>query len=243
MKRLCWKIAIVLLTFFMGTALAMLWITLNNNPVITVEAPPLTPEIEIPVPEIPGPPSEDEKSIKLSISKVKSPIRRIKGDGQFCEKYLLKKIAKEKSASSRSLRLKNFNPNEETLSPGVREWIENVWKETLFAAEIRNKQQKALLLNATLRAATGLSSSLQNWHIEIDNFYSDEFWSFSDNPKLAFWDKEGLLNYYSVVYSEDFLSATSDRDYNKLTFKIERYKINLDGKAQLISEEQNIKCE
>jgi hypothetical protein len=246
MRNLSWKFGIALLTFFVGTILALIWITLDNKPIKVAEVQSRPTKIEIPVPDdkIPEPPSEDEKPAKLNVSKNNSSIRCIKNGGQFCENYLLKKIAKEKSADSQLVRLKNFNSEDETLSPNVKKWIDFMWwEENHFAAELKNNRQKALLLRSHSRGATGLSSSLEDWHIEIENFYSDGFWSFSRNPNLVFWDKDGLLNYYSVIYSDDFLSATSDRDYSKLTFNIERYKINSDGKAVLVSEEQNLKCE
>lgn len=244
MRNLSWKFGITLLTFFVGTVLALSWITIDNKSVEFVKAQSRPSEIEVPVSDkIPEPPLEDEKPIKRNASKNNSSIRRIKGGGEFCEKYILKKIAKEKSADSQLNRLKNFNPDNETLSPSVKKWLEYMRKDDLLATELRNNQQKGLLLRSTSYGATGLATSLENWHVEIDNFYSDEFWSFSRNPKLVFWDKDGLLNYYSVIYSDDFLSATSDRDYNNLTFNIERYKINPDGKAQLVSEERNLKCE
>lgn len=244
MRNINWKLGFALLTFFVGTVLALIWVSFSNKPVEIVNAQSRPSEIKIPVPDdkIPEPPSDDEFPI-IRTSKNSSSIRRIKNGGEFCEKYLLKKIAKEKSADSQLVRLKNFNPDDEVLSPSVKKWLEYMRKDDLLATELRSNQRKALLLRSTSYGATGLATSLENWHIEIDNFYSDEFWSFSRNPKLVFWDKDGLLNYYSVIYSDDFLSATSDRDYDNLTFNIERYKVNLDGKAQLINEEQNLKCE
>lgn len=244
MKNFSWKLGFALLTFFVGTTLALIWVLFSNKPVEIVNAQSRPPEIKIPASDdkTPEPPSDNEFPI-IRTSKNSSSIRRIKDGGEFCEKYLLRKIAKEKFADSQLIRLKNFNPKDETLSPNVKKWLEYMRMDELLAVELKNNQQKALLLSSTSYGATGLTTSLENWHIEIDNLYSGEFWSFSKNPKLAFWGKDGLLNYYSVIYSDDFLSATSDRDYNKLTFNIERYKINSDGKAQLISEEQNLKCE
>lgn len=253
MRNLSWKFGFALLTFFVSTTLALIWITIDNKSVEFVNAQSRPSEIEVPIPDkipeipnngrIPEPPVENEKPIKRNGSQNNSSIHRIKGGGQFCEKYLLKKIAQEKSLNSQLNRLKNFNPDNEFLSSNVKKWLEYMRKDDLLAAELKNKQRKALLLRSTSYGATGLATSLENWHIEIDNFYSDEFWSFSRNPKLIFWDKNDLLNYYSVIYSDDFFSATSVRDYNNLTFNVEQYKINPDGKAQLVSEEQNLKCE
>ena len=241
MKNLSWKCGITLLTFFVGTILALIWLTLNNKSVEIVKAQSRLTEIEV-EDKIPVPPSDNEFPV-IQTSKSSSSIHRIKNGGEFCEKYLLKKIAKEKSADSQLNRLKNFNPDDESFSPSAKKWLEYMRKDDLLATELKNNQMKALLLRSTSYGATGLATSLENWHVEIDNFYSGEFWSFSRSPKLVFWDKDGSLNYYSVIYSDDFLSATSDRDYNNLTFNIERYKINSDGKAQLVSEEQNLKCE
>jgi hypothetical protein len=56
----------------------------------------------------------------------------------------------------------------------------------------------------------------------------------------VFWDKDGLLNYYSVVYSDEFIS---DKDWDNLTMDLKLYRINADGSKQLVSEEENVKCE
>jgi hypothetical protein len=242
MRNLSWKFGIALLTFFVGTILALIWLTPNNKKVETVEAQSRPSEIEIIVPEnkIPAPPSDNKVPVKSDVPESNPPIRYIKGSGEFCEKYLLKKIAKEKSAVSRFVKLKNFNPEDETLSPNVKKWLENMRWDELLAAELRNNQQKALLLRSTSYGATGLATSLENWHIEIEGVYSDTFWSFSKNPKLVFWDKDDLLNYFSIVYSDEFIE---NKDWENLTLDIERYKVSSDGKAQLISEERNLKCE
>ena len=246
MRNLSWKLGSTLLTFFIGTVLALVWVSLESKPAKSVEiALPVLPESKTPMPVAAQSPTPLTISNNTSADDADSnpPIRYVKGGGKFCEKYILKRIAREKSSSSRLAKLKNFNPGDETLSPNVKEWLEYMHKDKLLAFELDNGKQKALLLSSTSYGATGLATSLENWHIEIDSFNSNEFWSFSQNPRLVFWDKHGLLNYFSVVYSDDFLSATSERDYNKLTVNIERYQISLDGKAQLISEERNLRCE
>lgn len=242
MRNLSWKFGIALLTFFVGTVLGLIWITIDNKPTETVEAQSRPSEIEIIIPEnkIPEPPSDNKTPVKPDISENNSPIRYIKNGGEFCEKYLLRKIAKEKSADNRLVKLKNFNPEDETLSPNVKKWLENMRWDELLAAELGNNQQKALLLRSTSYGVTGLATNLKNWHIEIDNFYSETFWSFSKNPKLVFWNKDGLLNYYSIVYSDEFIE---NKDWENLTFDIEQYKVNSDGKVLLINEERNLKCE
>ncbi len=47
MKNLRWKFGITLLTFFVGTVLALMWITLDNKPVEIVKAQSRPTEIEI----------------------------------------------------------------------------------------------------------------------------------------------------------------------------------------------------
>jgi hypothetical protein len=241
MKNLGWKFGIALLTFLVGTILALIWLTFNNKQVEIVATQIRPSEIEIIVPEsnVPEPPSDNKVPAKPDVSE-NPPVRYIKGSGKFCEKYLLKKIAKEKSANSRLVKLKNFNPEDETLSLNIKKWLESMRWEELLAAELSNSQQKALLLRSTSEATTGLASNLENWHIEIEGVYSDTFWSFSKNPNLVFWDKDGLLNYFSIVYSDKFIE---NKDWENLTFNIERYKVSSDGKAQLINEERNLKCE
>jgi hypothetical protein len=241
MRKLSWKLGIALLTFFVGTILALIWLTFNNKQVEIVEAQPRISEIEITVPEseIPAPPSDNKVPIPSDVSE-NPPIRYIKGGGEFCEKYLLKKIAKEKSSDSRLVKLNNFNPEDEALSPNVKKWLESMRWDEMLAAELKNNQQKALLLRSTNMSATGLASNLESWHIEIEGVYSKTFWSFSKNPKLMFWDKNGLLNYYSIVYSDEFIE---NKDWENLTFDIELYKVGSNGKAELENEERNLKCE
>jgi hypothetical protein len=239
MKNLSWKFGIALLTFLVGTVLALIWITLGNKTTETAKAEFRPSEIIILENKISELPSDNKNPVEPDVSENNPPIRYIKNGGEFCEKYLLRKIEKEKSADNRIVKLKNFNPEDEILSPNVKKWLESMRWDEMLATELRNNQQKALLLRSTSYGATGLATSLENWHIEIDNFYSETFWSFSKNPKLVFWDKDGLLNYYSIVYSDEFIE---NKNWKNLTLDIERYKVNYDGKAQLISEERNLKC-
>lgn len=241
MRNLSWKLGIALLTFFAGTILALIWLTFNNKQVKIAEAQTRPSEIEIIVPKskIPEPPADNKVPVKSDVSE-NPPVRYIKDGGEFCEKYLLKKIAKEKLVSNRLVKLKNFNPEDESLSPTVKKWLESMRWDELLAAELRNDQQKVLLLRSTSYGATGLATNLENWHIEIEGIYSDTFWSFSKNPKLVFWDKDGLLNYYSIVYSDEFIE---NKDWKNLTFDVELYKVGSDGKTKLANEERNLKCE
>jgi hypothetical protein len=64
--------------------------------------------------------------------------------------------------------------------------------------------------------------------------------SFSIHPRLIFWDKDGVLNYYAVVYSGEFVEH---KDYENLTFDLERYRVGAKGEPQLVSTEQNIRYE
>lgn len=245
MKNVNWKIAFALLTLLIGLFIILSLIMFTNNSSEIVVAQSDFPEIKAStlLDKTPEPPSENETSVNRKISEAKDSIHDIKDGDQFCEKYLLKKVVKEKDSNSRVTNLKIFNTNDKTLSPNIKKWLENMQEDILLATEVKNTRQKALLLSSRSYGATGLATNLENWHIEIDGWYSDQFWSFSKNPNLIFWDKDGLLNYYSVIYSDEFLSASSDRDFEKLTFNIERYKINSDGKTNLISEERNMKCE
>jgi len=244
MRNLSWKIGITLLTFIIGTVLALMWLTFYNEPAKSVEvSSPLESEIKMPMPVIAEnspTPFVASNNTQANDDENSRPIRFVKDGGENCEKYLLKKIVKEKAESSRMVKLKNFNHDDESLSPNVKEWLQYMHKDKLLAFELGNNEQKALLLSSTSYGATGLATSLENWHVGIDKIHSFTFWSFSKNPKLVFWDKDGLLNYYSVVYSDEFIS---NKDWDNLTVDLERYKISPDGSKQLVSEEGNVKCE
>jgi hypothetical protein len=244
LRNLSWKLVIALLTFFIGTVLALTWITFNNKTIkslVKVSSP--SSEIEALSPVVAktlATPLVASKSTQVNGDEHSRPVHFAKGGGKFCESYLLKKIAKEKAEGNRVVKLKNFNPDDETLSSNTKDWLEDMDEDRLVAFELRNKEMKALLLGSTNNRATGLASSLEFWRVEVGNTLSVIFVSFSENPKLVFWDKNGLLNYYSVVYSSEFMH---NKDWENLTVDLNRYRISHDGSAQLVSAEQNVKCE
>lgn len=247
MSKLNWKIGIACFTFFIGTLLTLVWFTLEYKKAAIVKVQPIISTSS--VSEVKDNETTFEKKTSAtknvdSKNKTKDtdfnpPIRLIKNGGKYCEKYILRKIALKESDENKLIKLKNFNPHDESLSANIKKWLGFMRIEDLEVSKLKNNKQEVLLLSLTALAATGLSTSLENWHIEIDNFYSGSFWSFSKNPKLVFWDKKGMLNYYSVVYSDDFLSATSKRE--NLTFNIEHYRV-FDGKTELIKKEINLSC-
>jgi hypothetical protein len=61
----------------------------------------------------------------------------IKG-GKLCEKYTLKKAAKDKAEGSRVVKLKAFDRNDESLPPDAKKWLDEIAnEETLVAHELR----------------------------------------------------------------------------------------------------------
>lgn len=247
MKFLSWKIGTAFLTFLIGIILTLIWLSPANKQIIVEGTNSTDSKLSVSEVKINETVFENKTSATKDVdSKNKPdetdfnpPIRYIKNGGKFCEKYILKKIEAEKSPNNSLIKLTKFNPQNENLSPNVKKWLGFMRLEDLEVTQLKNAEQEALLLRSTDLAATGLSTSLENWHIEIDNFYSEGFWSFSKNPKLIFWDKKGILNYYLVDYSDAFLSAASKRD--NLSFNIEHYRIS-EGKTELIEEEINLSC-
>src|SRR4051812_4333142 len=124
MKSINLKLLIAFLGFSLGVG--CVWVVggfsyltspLQDDVVLEVQPEIMgRPELED---EIPEPPSDDDRPV-TRISENRSSIRRIKKGGKFCEKYLLKKIEKEKSLSSKSITLKNFDPGDARLSPNAK---------------------------------------------------------------------------------------------------------------------------
>ncbi len=167
-------------------------------------------------------------------------IHLIKGGGEFCEDYLLKKVGKERAEGSRIVKLKAFNANDETLSSELKEWLQtSIHMEMLVTFKLQRKERNVLILRANVAGATGIASSFNNWYLQLDN-QSIKFLSLSENPELIFWDKDGLLNYYSVKYTSEFIV---NKDWDNVTFDLLRYSISPDGESQLVREERNVKCE
>lgn len=94
------------------------------------------------------------------------------------------------------------------------------------------ERRKALILRANDAGATGIGANFENWFIQLDS-RSISFRSLSDNPNLIFWDKNGVLNYYSIDYGDKFLK---NKDWDNLTLDLQRFTIDDAGKSQLINE-------
>lgn len=246
MRNLSWKFGIALLTFSIGTILVLAWLTFSNKSPESVDVSlPLKSE-NLSLAPIVAENSAKPKSVVVSNNtqitdkRKKQPIHFIKNGGELCENYLLKTIAKENFDGNQVSKLKNFNPDDETLSPELREWLDtSIHLDMLVAFELRDKKNKALLLRANIAGATGIAANFTNWFIQLDN-RSIIFRSLSENPKLIFRDRNGLINYYSIGYGEAFLQ---NRDWENLTVDLEQYRISSDGSTELVRDEQNVKCE
>jgi hypothetical protein len=139
------------MTFFIGTVLAFGWFTFNNNPIKSqMVSSPLGLEIKTPTivaAQTSLTPFVVSKNTQVDDYENSRPIHFIKDGGENCEKYLLKKIAKEKSGSNQMIKLKNFDYNDKTLSSNVKKWLENMREDKLITFELGNNEQKALLLS------------------------------------------------------------------------------------------------
>jgi hypothetical protein len=166
-------------------------------------------------------------------------VHLIDDGGESCEKYLLKKIAGEMVEGNQVVKLKTFTADNKTRSFDLKKWLANMDEEKLAAYEVRYDDKRALLLGSLNVGATGIASNFQNWYLQLGN-YSIKFLSLSENPKLLFWDKDGLLNYYSVGYGDKFLE---NRDWDNLTLNLIRYSVSSNGGSQIVSEERNMKCQ
>jgi len=133
--------------------------------------------------------------------------------------------------------LKALNADAKT-SPDLKKWLETRDEEKLVAVELRYKEKKALILGSANLGATGIASNFQNWYVRFDE-HSVEFLSLSEDPKLIFWDRSGLLNYYVVDYGSKFLEH---RDWDKVAFDLLRHGVSPDGESRLVSEERNVRC-
>lgn len=164
------------------------------------------------------------------------PVKEVRGP---CENYLLQAAAKEEVRDNQYKKDKNFEPTDNALPPDLKKWLQNMREDMLVVYELRNGDKKALILGSLNNGATGLASNFLSWRIQLDS-YSVEFLSVSEDPKLIFWDKGGTLNYYSIEYSDEFIEK---KDYDNITFDLLRYRVGPAGDSQLVSKEQNVKCE
>lgn len=233
MRKLKSKFTIALLTFFIGTVLSLVWFQLENEPAQSFEISP-SPVFETKTPKL------IVASNNIQVSDESSrPVRYVKGGGEFCERYLFKKIAEEKAQDSRTVKLKAFDIDDETFSPELKDWLQTIHLEMLVVFELRHKDKKALIFRANVAQATGIAANFTNWFIEFEN-RSINFRSLSEDSGLIFLNKDGSLNYYSVDYGDKFLEK---RDWDNVTLNLLRYKINPNGKSELLGEEYNLMCE
>lgn len=189
----------------------------------------------------PTPPEPDETPENNETVPVqKSPSKIIKVNGKFCEEYLLKKIKSEITTHSKLVKRKTFSADDGSISSELKEWLEiGENHEQPKTYELKYKSKKALLLNGYIVGSTGIASNFREWFIEI-NKKSATFWSLSDNPRLIFWDKGGELNYYQIDFSE-IQNHFDDKEILYLNFR--RFKIDQNGKPQMVSEEKDVQCD
>lgn len=204
----------------------------SKTPALVGNGTPVNVAVILPKPNV------NANSQTLVVERNKKPTFTKSSDG-LCENYLLKKINEEKANGSRILRLKTFNPDDETLSPELKEWLQTkIHLEMLVAFELQSKEKKLLLLRANVAGATGIAASFENWFIQFDS-YSINFQSLSDNPKLIFFDKEGLVNYYSIDFN---YTSKENKNWDDVPLNLLQYKITSNGESQLVGEEPNVKC-
>jgi len=176
----------------------------------------------------------------LMVAAVNAQKPVVRKGGEFCEGYLLREVAREQVGASRIVKLKAFNTADETLPPELKEWLRtSIHTDMLAAFRLRHKKNNALIIRGTVAGATGIAANFTNWYVQ-PGARPVMFRSLTENPQLIFWDKGGLLNYYFVTYTDDF---AVDRDWGNVTFDLRRYRVGSNGKAQLVSEERNVKCE
>jgi len=164
-------------------------------------------------------------------------ITSIKG-GPICQDYILQKVAKEKTSASKLARLRSFNTKDKTLSQDLVKWLETADDRKLAVFELRSGDKKALILSSRNVEATGLASNLEYWYVEIEG-NSTVFQSLSKDPFLIFWGKDGLLNYWVIDYSDEFVN---DKDWDNITLDLEHFVLDSDGNSQLMKEEKYVKC-
>ena len=232
MRKLKWKLGIALLTFFIGTLFALVWLAFGNKPDKNVEVSlSQEPEIKVSAPIVAS------NNIQVRDERIHL-VRYVKGGGEFCEKYLSKKIAKEKAQDIRTVKLKNFNTEDENLSPELEDWLQTIHMDMLVTFELRHREKTASIFRANVAGATGIASNFRNWFVQFENL-SINFRSLAEDPKLIFLDKDGLLNYYSVDYGDKFLEK---RDWDNVTLNLFRYRVKPNGESELLGEEYNLMC-
>jgi len=164
----------------------------------------------------------------------------VRKGGEFCEGYLLRKVAKEKGVAGRVIELKAFNADDGTLPDELKEWLQTgVHPDMLTAFRLRHRGKSVLLLRGNVAGATGLAGSFNNWYVQLGS-RPVMFRSLAENPRLIFWDKGGLLNYYLVTYTGGF---AVNRDWDNVAFDLQRYRVGPGGKLRLLIEERNVKCQ
>jgi len=158
--------------------------------------------------------------------------------GKFCEDYLLKKVTEEKNPDEIIEKIKTFNTDNELLSPELKQWLDTADMEQLEVFKLARREETVLILGSRNIRAAGIASEFQNWFVQLGG-QSIGFMSLSKDPRLIFFDKNNLLNYYVVDFSIQFMH---NRDWDNPTFDLQRFRVDIDGKPQLLSEERFVEC-
>lgn len=131
-----------------------------------------------------------------------------------------------------------YPPFDSTLiSPGLSHLLKDVSGE-LLAYRFRGPRQTALLMHTTRVGGPLSEDSIQDWFVQVGQNVV-RFKSIATNTNLFFWDKEGRLNYFTVLYSD---VAVKDVSSNLISLDFRRFRL-LDGATtELIEEQKSVRC-
>lgn len=154
-----------------------------------------------------------------------------------CDTLIAERLDLAKKIDSKPpLRL--YHPLDSNLiSPGLSKLLKDIRGE-LLAYRFKGARQTALLMHTTRIGDPVSEDSIQDWFVQVGQNVV-RFKSIATNPNLLFWDKEGGLNYFTVLYSEVAMKNVSS-NFVSLDFK--RFRL-LDGDTPVLIEEQkSVRC-
>lgn len=156
---------------------------------------------------------------------------------ESCDALIAERLDRVRKIGSRTPKRLGAPFNQKLISPTLNTLLKDVSVGEVLIYRFKGPRQTALIM-ITTRVGRPLSAdSIQDWFIQVGE-NAVRFKSIATNPNLIFWDKEGRLNYFTLLYSD---VVAKDGSSNLASLDLRRLRL-LDGITEVIEEEKKVRC-
>lgn len=155
-----------------------------------------------------------------------------------CDTLIAERLDRVRKRGSRTPKRLYPPVNQKLISPALNDMTKNGGLGELLAYRFKGPRKTALLMHTTRVGSPLSEDSIQDWFIQVGQNVA-RFKSIATNPNLLFWDEEGRLNYFTILYSE---GAVMNASSNLVSLDFRRFRLMDSGAMQLVEEDKNVRC-